>query len=141
MTNPKIGGLAVRGGTPYNAAAHIYQHGPQTRDQLFAVIDFGGKLTHMQDKLDRALASGWLVQVADGQIDCGAVAREYFAHKAGEQDDKPLGQIAAPRQQPNVFTRPPLSKRHIPNPRGLRQDIPEWSVRAGASFKSLAGGE
>lgn len=145
MTAPKIGRMVVRSAASYNAAAYIFEHGPQTPEQLYAVADFGHKMTHKQDKLDRALANGWLVQGSDGKIDIGTIARAHFASESEEgveQDGKPIGQIATPRQQSSVFARPPLNKRHIPNPRGTRQDIPGWSVRpAGFSLKSVSGGE
>lgn len=37
--------------------------------------------------------------------------------------------ITATVRTVNVFTRPPLSKRYMLNPRGTRDDVPEWSKR------------
>lgn len=142
MTAPKIGRMVKRDSAAYLAAEFIFKHGPQLPEELVPVADFGHKMSHKQDKLDRAILSGWLAQDADGKVDCGAKARAHFQAAAGlEADVKPLGQIAAARQQPSVFARPPLSKKYIPNRRGLRHDVPEWSVRTSASFKSLAGGD
>lgn len=134
MTAHKIGRVAVRGTASYEAAAYICMNGPQTPEALFTIANFGHKTSHKQDKLDRALASGWLVQNADGKIDCGTTARAHFAGDAGETKAEPIGQIAAVREPVSVFTRPPLSRKNIPNPRGTRQDIPAWSVRSGPSF-------
>lgn len=142
MKGPNIGRLVNRGSAAYQAAEYIFKNGPQLPDRLFAAIDFGPNMSSKQEKLDRAVNSGWLIQGADCQVKCGEVARAHFKAEAGiEEEVKPLGQIAALREPVNVFARPPLSKKYIPNPRGMRQDVPEWSVRAGASFKSLAGGD
>lgn len=144
MAAINIGNLAARRAAQYLAAEYIFKHGPQTPSELFVIANFGLKNHVRNTRLGRALDSGWLVETLEGKVDIGAAARKHFEQEAGEgaeQGDKPIGQIAAARHQPNVFARPPLSKKYIPNPRGTRQDIPEWSVRSGASFKSLAGGE
>lgn len=136
--------LAVRQAAQYVAAAHIFEHGPQSRSDLFSIANFGLKNHVRHDRLERALNSGWLVETVEGKVDIGAIAREHFEQEAAEESataDKPIGQIVAPREPANVFSRPPLSKKYIPNRRGLRQGVPEWSVRSSASFKSLAGGD
>lgn len=142
MTAPKIGRMVNRGSAAYLAAGYIFKNGPQLPDALFAAIDFGSNMSTRQEKLDRAVHSGWLTQGSTWVVDIGDRARAHFEAEAGiEETAKPLGQIAAFREPVNVFTRPPLSKKHIPNRRGSRQDVPEWSVRADASFKSLVGGD
>jgi len=141
MVTPKIGRIVNRGSAAYQAAEHIFNHGPQDPAALFEAIDFGSNKSSKQEKLDRAVCSGWLTQGPDFKVDCGTLARSYFKSKSGvEEEVKPLGQIAAVRSV-NVFDRPALSKKYIPNRRGVRRDIPEWSVRESASFKSLGGGE
>lgn len=143
MTTFNIDLLAKRGAAQYIAAAHIFKYGPQTPGELFSIANFGLKSHVRQGRLERALDSGWLVETLEGKVDIGAIARKHFEEEASEgakPEDKPIGQIAAAREPVNVFTRPPLSKKYIPNPRGLRQDIPAWSVRSGAAFKTVAGG-
>lgn len=142
MTAPRIGRMVNRGSAAYLAAAYIFKNGPQMPDDLFAVIDFGPKKSNKQDKLDRAVCSGWLTQGPTWAVDIGDLARAHFEAEAGIGEDEEkveyIGQIAATREPANVFARPPLSKKYIPNPRGMRQDIPEWSVRSCISFHTKA---
>ena len=130
---------ASRGTPAYAAGEYLYKHGPQSTPTLFAAVDFSGKSTRPEEALQRAVSYGWLLD-RDGKIDISPSARAHFDALAGIVVVPYVGQIAAAREVANVFTRPPLSKKHIPNPRGLRQDIPPWSVRSDASFKTVAGG-
>jgi len=67
---------------------------------------------------------------------------EHYAQLQVSVEKEPPGKVAAPRQAINAFERPTLSKKHIPNSRGTRLDIPEWAVRpAGFGFKSVGGGD
>ncbi|WP_314435886.1 hypothetical protein [Massilia timonae] len=128
---------AVRGTPAYAAGEYLYKNGATSPRQLFAAVDFGGKSTPPEEALQRSLAYGWLIE-REGKIDISTYARGHFDKLAGIEPVQPVGQIAAVRTSPDVFTRPPLSKKYIPNPRGTRQDIPAWSVRTGASFHTKA---
>lgn len=130
--------LAPRNGTSYAAGQHLHKVGPLTERELFAAVQFGGLNVVAADVLQRALTSGWLVVSADGKIDISSFARAHYDEVAGESAPKYVGQIAAARQQADVFARPALSKKYIPNPRGTRQDIPAWSVRTGQTFHTKA---
>ncbi|WP_306393406.1 hypothetical protein [Telluria beijingensis] len=88
-----------------------------------------------EDAIQRAMTSGWLTEQADGRINLSQAARAHYDKLVGLEVVEYVGQIAAVRTPPDVFARPPLSKKYIPNPRGTRRDIPAWSLRAaGTSF-------
>lgn len=129
--------VASRGTAAYAAGEYLYKHGAQTAQGLFAAIDFTRKSTPPEEALQRALSYGWLLD-RDGKIDISPFARAHFDKLAGVEVIRPAGQIAALRESVNVFTRPPLSKKNMPNSRGIRQDIPAWSVRSGQSFHTKA---
>lgn len=128
---------AMRGTAAYAAGAYLHKHGPMNQHALFALIDMGHKTSHQEDTLRRAIRSGWLLEQDDGKISISSFARAHYDKLEGEKA-RPVGQIAAMRQPADVFARPPLSKRFIPDPRGTRQDIPAWSVRTGQSFHTKA---
>jgi len=130
-------GRAKRGTASYAAGEYLHMHGPMSPHALFAVVDMGHKAGHQEDTLQRGIRSGWLVQQDDGKISISNFARVHYDQLEGEKV-RPAGQVAAMREPVSVFTRPALSKKHMPNPRGLRQDIPAWSVRTAASFHTKA---
>jgi len=140
MASNKGTRTAMRGTAAYAAGAHLHKHGPMNQHALFAVVDMGHKTGHQEDTLQRAISSGWLVEQDDEKINISSFARAHYDQLEGEKE-RPVGQIAASREPADVFARPPLSKRFIPNPRGTRQDIPAWSVRSGVRFKNLSGGD
>ena len=140
MANTNTTGRAKRGTASYAAGEYLHKNGPMSPHALFAVVDMGHKVGHQEDTLQRGIRSGWLDQQDDGRIGISNFARAHYDQLEGEKV-RPAGQVAAMREPVSVFTRPALSKKHIPNPRGLRQDIPAWSVREKTSFKSLGGGE
>ena len=140
MASNNTTGRAKRGTASYAAGEYLHKHGALTPHALFAVVDMGHKAGHQEDTLQRGIRSGWLVQQDDGKISISNFARVHYDQLEGEKV-RPAGNVAALREPTSVFTRPALSKKHIPNPRGLRQDIPAWSVREKASFKSLGGGQ
>lgn len=137
MARPNSIRTAPRNGTSYAAGEYLHKNGPQTERALFAAIPFGSRCTRAEDVLQRALTSGWLSLLPDGRIGISSFARAHYDQLSGEAE-LPVGQIAAVRTPADVFARPPLSKKYIPNPRGTRQDIPVWSVRTGASFFTKA---
>jgi len=128
--------LAQHNSPAYAAGEYLYKNGPKLARQLFAVVQFGGKNLPDEEALQHVLSYGWLVVRGD-KIDISSHARAHFDALAGIEPVQPVGQIAAARTS-NVFASPGLSKKYIPNPRGTRQDIPEWSVRTGASFHTKA---
>lgn len=130
MPRPRIGTAADL------ACQHIHKNGAATSCELFAVANFGQKPSDKTDSLKRMLVTGWLVERDDGKFDIGQIARQHYDQlAAAEGPVAPVGQIAGVRTAPDIFARPPLSKKYIPNPRGTRRDIPAWSQRAaGTSF-------
>ena len=137
MANSNTTGRAKRGTASYAAGEHLHKHGPMSPHALFAVVDMGHKSGHQEDTLQRGIRSGWLVQQDDGKISISNFACAHYDKLEGEKV-RPVGQIAAMREHVDVFTRPALSKKYMPNPRGLRQDIPAWSVRNGTTLHTKA---
>lgn len=131
------------GSVAYLAGEYLHRNGPATEAELYVAVDFGCKAGKRAEKLQNAVTTGWLVQGPDNKFDIGRDARVFFNYKTEDAEEpKPVGQAAAPRDRSNVFTRPALDKKHIPNSRGLRQDVPSWSVRpADFCMKSIAGSE
>jgi hypothetical protein len=124
------------------AGVYLYRNGPTPEKDLFAALAVT-LAPHLQaEVLARAIRAGWLAITADGNLDCSKAARAHYQEVFGEKVIEPVGQIAAPRRAPTVYERPPLSKKYIPNSRGSRQDVPDWSVRpTGFGFKSVGRGE
>jgi hypothetical protein len=121
----------------YHAAALIIRCGPHQLIELYTSIDFG-PAKNRQVKLDHAFDIDWLRPTPDGRLDVTEKARQYFADQ--EPKERYIGQTT-PAPNWNVYERPALSKKNIPNSRGTRQDIPEWSVRSpGFGMKSVPGG-
>jgi hypothetical protein len=122
----------------YKAAAHLEQSGPLSSASLFVAIDFGPARTR-QAKLDHAFQIGWLEVTPGGSIDLTETTRAHFAEKRPKEGY--VGQIVPAQYRPNVFASPGLSKKFIPSRRGMRDDIPAWSVKPdGHSIKSIGGG-
>lgn len=123
----------------YKAAELIITAGPRSMEVLQAEIDMGPKHAR-QKKLDHAFDIGWLCETPARTIDVTEKTRQHFAEQ--ESGSKPIGQITPAQYRPNVFASQGLSKKNIPNRRGMRLDIPEWSVKPdGYSIKSIHGGE
>lgn len=138
MAKPNTLRRALRGSVADIAGQYLHKHGPKTTREVFAITGIGRKLSEKRGALQTAIRSGWLLENAAGDIDISEFARAHYDKLAGEKPAEPVGQIAAMRTSPDVFARPPLSKKYIPNPRGTRQDIPAWSVRTGQSFHTKA---
>lgn len=126
-----------RGATRDLIGQYLYKNGPATEADICNQVLAGATSDQQGETIQRALRSGWFTVTADGKIDCSASTRAHYDRLAGIVKVKPVGQIAAPRTN-EVFARPPLSKKYIPNSRGSRLDIPAWSVRSGASFHTKA---
>ena len=134
MTAPRI--------PPANAAIHraafvIFEAGPQTPAALFASIDFGKAYSRL-GKIDSAIRNGWLIDI-DGKVGISDRARTYFSGKPEASAPKYVGQMATIRE-PYAYEAAPLSKRHIPNSKGNRADVPEFSIRDGVRCYSVGGG-
>lgn len=138
MTKKKTGVLT--GSVADLVGQYLHKNGPQHETDLYLVIDFGCAPSKRSLRLEGAIRDGWIVVDAE-RLACGAEARAHYGQLEGDADNKPIGQIATSRMA-NVFERPVLNRKHIPNARGMRQDVPAWSVRpAGFSIKSVTGGE
>jgi hypothetical protein len=110
----------------YRASEHIFEHGPTLAADLFAAGIFGEKKFNRNATLERALASGWLIETGN-LIDISAFARKHF-----EQVEKPTEKhigIAAAKREYNAYLQPPLSKRFLTSSKGFRDDAPTWSHR------------
>lgn len=126
----------------FAAGQYLYKHGAMHERELLVSLASALRQHDQREALQCAIHAGWLRIVDDGRIDCSPFARAHYDQLEGKVEIKPLGQIAAPREAVNAFQRPALSKRHMPNSRGSRIDIPAWSVRpAGFGFKSIGGGK
>jgi hypothetical protein len=123
----------TRGTAAFAAGEHLYKHGPMKEQDLEAALDAIGEAKLKGDALQRALRTGWLTVQQDGRIAVSLSARACYDQLAGIVHVKYVGQAAAPRH-PDVFARPALNPKYIPDRRGLRQDIPTWSVRTAVSF-------
>ena len=142
MANHHTIRIARAGTFQDTAGVYLYKNGPTPEKDLFAAL--GVTLAaHLQaEVLQRAIRAGWLSVAKDGNLDCSKGARAHYEEVFGEKVIEPVGQIAAPRRAPTVYERPALSKKYMPNSRGSRQDVPDWSVRpAGFGFKTVGRGE
>jgi hypothetical protein len=111
----------------YRASEHIYERGPTLAADLFAAGYFGAKKFNRNATLERAIASGWLIE-CDDKIDISPFARKHFDQIERPETPKQKGEIAAKREY-NAYLQPPLSKRYLTSSRGTRDDAPTWSHR------------
>jgi hypothetical protein len=110
-------------------AAQLLLSGPMTERDLFAAVDFGQKPSLRNEALTRAIDTGWLVHNGD-LIDLTDFAREHFADAPKA---KYVGKVAEPRSV-NVMHRPA----YVPKKRLPRDDEPDWSLRSGTTFFTVA---
>ncbi len=125
--------------TLYKAGAAIFTFGPMPREDLFTAVDFGC-IEKRSRKIKLGLDGGWLTE-ADGKVGLTALAKAHFSgEELPEVSAKaPTGSVATSRAS-NVYERPALSKRFIPNSKGTRADVPTFSVRQTPSFCSVPTG-
>jgi hypothetical protein len=127
------------------AAEHLFKTGPAPELELYAAVDFKCAPEKRAEKLQRAVSTGVLTQLPDGKLDCTKAIRTYFEDQACQKEEaKPIGEITPAQYRPNIFASQGISKKNIPNRRGLRpaSDLaPAWSVRETLSIKTIAGGE
>ncbi|MFC3457223.1 hypothetical protein [Massilia haematophila] len=126
---------------PYTAGQYMYRHGPQTEDALFKAMGDSVPAAGRGDLIQRCLSSGWFALANNDMITCSEFARAHYDKAEGIVKVEYVGQIAVSREA-TAYKQPPLSRKYMINSRGIRQDIPAWSVRpAGFGFKSIGGGE
>lgn len=126
---------------PYTAGQYMYRHGPQAEDALFKAMGDSVRKEGRGELIQRCLSSGWFTLAQNDLINCSEFARAHYDKLEGLVKPQYVGQIAVSRAA-TAYTQPPLSRKYIPNSRGIRQDVPEWSRRpAGFGFKSIGGGE
>jgi hypothetical protein len=133
MTTNKA--IPIKSSAIYKAAELINTAGPRSMEVLQAEIDCGPKKGR-QEKFAHAFSIGWLCETPAGTIDVTEKTRQYFSEL--EPSAKPIGQITPAQYRPSVFVSQGLSKKNIPNRRGTRLDIPEWSVRGDVVFHTKA---
>lgn len=111
----------------YVAAKAMYEDGePKTEAAFYALADFDPRASNRTEALNRAISTGWLRKLEDGRIALTEFAIEFFDTADEAPKEKYTGQEAGPRQI-DLLNRDPW-KSNL-NPRGLRQDVPDWSVR------------
>jgi hypothetical protein len=125
------------------AAEHLLKTGPATEAELCAAVDLGCAPYKRAEKLQRAVSTGVLTHGPDGKLDCAPPLRAWFENQERAQEDsKPIGEITPAQYRPSVFASQGISKKNIPNRRGTRLDIPDWSQRPeGFGFKNIAGSQ
>lgn len=109
----------------HRASEYIHQNGPILRADLFAAVNFGQKSFNRNSVLDRAIATGWLIERGNF-IDISKMAYDF--HEGVEKPAAPTG-IPAARREFNAYEQPPLSRKYLTSSRGTRADIPAWSQR------------
>lgn len=119
----------------YKAIMQIIASGPRTAEQLFTDVDFGAHSTQ-RPKLRQAIQAGWIIEKPQGMLDVSAAVRQHFAEELPKEAF--IGQITPAQYRPNIFASSGLSKKNIPNCRGTRTDIPDWSVRETVKFYTRA---
>lgn len=122
MTSKKKG-TPSNTSTAFFAAQAMRLHGPQTRQSILLLADFGNTPGRQADNLKRSMLSGWLAE-QDGVISLSAYALHYFDGEPEPETVKaPQGSMATPRENVNAML--PLSAKHRPNVRGMRLDAPD----------------
>jgi hypothetical protein len=127
-------------GAGYRAAEYLHHNKITTISQadLFLVVNFGTNHSIRVESMDRAIASGWLIDAGGGKIDIGPAARAHFDSLEAPAK-KYVGQVATPRVPLRPFQAcPPISQKNIPNIHGPRDDVPVFSVRERAHFPTQA---
>lgn len=126
MPSSKIKGVPGNASASYIAGRSLFARGPSTREQVFQYARFGITAGAETANLNRAIESGWLVALSDNLVGLSERAQHYYA--GTEPAPKEMGSMAAPRE--NVNAMKPLSARYRINPRGLRADAMDNSLKA-----------
>lgn len=143
MAAPKNFTMPAQGTASRMAAEYLFKNGPATELEILMAVDFGCDRAKREEKLQRSIGAGVLTQRADDKLDCSAEAKAFFEKLAGDQGEtKPIGEIkpapTLPQYRGDWRASSGLSKRNIPNSRGTRLDIPEWSIRDRVTFHTKA---
>jgi hypothetical protein len=125
--------------TAHRAAKHLHKTGTLSRADLFAQVHFGAKRSNREQMLDSAIANGWLIESRAG-VAISPMLRAHFDSLEAPKPVKFIGSTAGPRDTGSAYDRPQLSRKFIPNARGFRDDVPEFSVRQSQSFRSVPTG-
>ena len=126
---------------PYTAGFYMYRHGAQVEAALFQALGDSVRPHGRADLIQRCLSSGWFALGESDTITCSEFARAHYNKIEGVAKVEYAGQIAVSREA-TAYKQPPLSRKYMPNSRGIRQDIPTWSQRPpGFGFKNIGGGE
>lgn len=124
-------------GAGFQAAEYMHQRGLTTISllSLYSKIHFGKNPKARRSALERAIATGWLAQTHERDVQLGAPAIAFFSEDQ-VQSTPYIGKIATSREPLlSVYERPALKYRT--NSKGFRDDIPAFSVRDGMSFRSV----
>ncbi len=122
---------------PYTAGFYMYRHGAQAEAALFQALGDSVRPHGRADLIQRCLSSGWFALGENDTIACSEFARAHYDKLEGLVKVQYVGQIAVSRA-PTAYTQPPLSSKYIPNSRGIRRDIPAWSIRGALSSHTKA---
>ncbi|MGJ9420436.1 hypothetical protein ACHAC9_22170 [Massilia sp. CMS3.1] len=134
--------IAKQDSFSFAAGVHLYKNGPMHERDLLADLASALRAQDQLDALQCAIQAGWLKITSDDKVECSPFARAHYDQLEGRITAKQMGDIALPRVGFNAYDRPPLSKKNIPNSRGMRLDMPDWSMRpAGFGFKSAGARE
>jgi hypothetical protein len=111
----------------FRAALPMFARGPQTKEGVLLLADFGHTAILQSKRLETAMKSGWLVEIG-GLIHLSEYAMHYFEGTEPEPQapKPPTGSLATPRE--NLHAMEPLSRKHFLNVKGPRADAPD--VRA-----------
>jgi hypothetical protein len=126
MPSLKIKGVPGPTSAAYIAGRSLFARGPGTREQVFQYARFGITAGAETANLNRAIENGWLVALTDNLVGLSDRAQHYYA--GTEPAPKEMGSLATPRE--NVNAMKPLSARYRINPRGLRADAMDNSLKA-----------
>lgn len=124
MTAPTPTRIPKTSSAAYQSAKLIYDTGSKTEAELFDAIDFRNQ-RNLRLSVDHAIETGWLRRLPDERLALTDFTLDFF----DTEPVKFVGKAAEPRIV-NVMDRKPYS---TPK-RFVRDDVPAWSVRAGASF-------
>lgn len=118
---------------PFTAGQYLYKHGAMLEVDLFKAMGDGIRANGRDELIQRCLRTGWFTLTAGGKVNISEFAREHYDKEAGVVKVKHIGQVATSRAA-TAYERPPLSKKYLINSRGLRQDVPAWSVPGQRTF-------
>lgn len=126
MTHSRMKNIPGNNWAGYIAAHALRARGSTNHKQLFSVAPFGAIAGAQMANLKRAIESGWLVALSDNLVGLSERAQHYYA--GTEPAPKEMGSLATPHENVNAIR--PLSARYRINPRGMRADAMDNSLKA-----------